>query len=320
MLQQLKRIKSSGIEKIDFSGDFDTLNPDENYWLEIKSDDRQTLVEYLGPLNLDERITIHIREPEISSRVHLVSGAVILNLPVSKTAELGEMDYLTVFVKDYLLITVINENNTTLDAIEDEILNNPFDVELSPYLVMYFMASEILQKDMEDASALRKRVNELTAQMEKDPEAVPLDEIIHCRTDVSQVSNIVEDQYYMLSFTPKLNWTNVKETENVINEMKHLFLGFDYLQRNLERQEDKLEGLHMQYQSILQEKGNKRLNILTIVQAIFVPLTLIAGIYGMNFINMPELNWTFSYFIVLGIMGLIILTELWWFKKRGWFD
>ena len=320
MLQQLKRIKSSGIEKIDFSGNFDELNPNEIYWLEIKSDDRQAVVEYLRPLNLDERITIHIREPEISSRVHLVSGAVILNLPVSKTAELGEMDYLTVFVKDYLLITVINENNTTLDAIEDEILNNPFDVELSPYLVMYFMASEILQKDMEDASALRKRVNELTAQMEKDPEAVPLDEIIHCRTDVSQVSNIVEDQYYMLSFTPKLNWTNVKETENVINEMKHLFLGFDYLQRNLERQEDKLEGLHMQYQSILQEKGNKRLNILTIVQAIFVPLTLIAGIYGMNFINMPELNWTFSYFIVLGIMGLIILTELWWFKKRGWFD
>jgi magnesium transporter len=320
MLQQLKRIKSSGIEKIDFSGNFDELNPNEIYWLEIKSDDRQAVVEYLRPLNLDERITIHIREPEISSRVHLVSGAVILNLPVSKTAELGEMDYLTVFVKDYLLITVINENNTTLDAIEDEILNNPFDVELSPYLVMYFMASEILQKDMEDASALRKRVNELTAQMEKDPEAVPLDEIIHCRTDVSQVSNIVEDQYYMLSFTPKLNWTNVKETENVMNEMKHLFLGFDYLQRNLERQEDKLEGLHMQYQSILQEKGNKRLNILTIVQAIFVPLTLIAGIYGMNFINMPELNWTFSYFIVLGIMGLIILTELWWFKKRGWFD
>jgi magnesium transporter len=71
---------------------------------------------------------------------------------------------------------------------------------------------------------------------------------------------------------------------------------------------------------MLQEKGNKRLNILTIVQAIFVPLTLIAGIYGMNFTNMPELNWTFSYFTVLGIMGLTILVELLWFKKRGWFD
>ena len=320
MLQKLKRIKSSGIEKIDFSGDFDTLNPDENYWLEIKSDDRQTLVEYLGPLNLDERIAIHIREPEISSRVHLVAGAAILNLPVLKTAELGEIDYLTVFAKDHLLLTVIGEENTILDEIEDEILNNPFDIELSLYLVMYFMASEILQNDMKNASALRKRVNMLNTQMEKDPETVPLDEIISCRTDVSQVSNIVEDQYYMLSFTPKLNWTNVKETENVINEMKHLFLGFDYLQRNLERQEDKLEGLHMQYQSMLQEKGNKRLNILTIIQAIFVPLTLIAGIYGMNFVKMPELQWPIGYFLIIGIMGLIILLELLWFRHKGWFD
>ena len=173
---------------------------------------------------------------------------------------------------------------------------------------------------MEDASVLRKRINVLTDKMENNPDAVPLDEIMHCKKEVSQVSNIVEDQYYMLSFTPRLDWTNVEENENIIREMKHLFRGFDYLQRNLERQEDKLEALHMQYQLMLQETGNKRLNILTIVQAIFVPLTLIAGIYGMNFSKMPELQWTFGYFLVLGIMGFIILIELWLFKKKGWFD
>jgi hypothetical protein len=77
MLQKLKKIKSSGLEKIDFSGNFDTLIPDENYWLEIKSDYRQTLVKFLAPLNLDERITIHFLEPAISSRVYLIAGAVI---------------------------------------------------------------------------------------------------------------------------------------------------------------------------------------------------------------------------------------------------
>jgi Mg2+ and Co2+ transporter CorA len=71
---------------------------------------------------------------------------------------------------------------------------------------------------------------------------------------------------------------------------------------------------------MLHEKGNKRLNTLTIVQAIFVPLTLIAGIYGMNFSRMPELNWPSGYFLILGFMGILVLFELWWFKKRGWFD
>jgi Mg2+ and Co2+ transporter CorA len=136
-------------------------------------------------------------------------------LPVLKPDESGEMDFLTIFLKENLFITVINENNSTLDAIEDEILNNPFINKLSTYMILYFLASEILHIDMEGASSLRMRINELTALMAEDPEAVPLEEIIHCRTDVSQVSNIVEDQYHLLSFTPKLNWTNVEEIENV---------------------------------------------------------------------------------------------------------
>jgi len=302
MIQQLRQIKSSGIEKIDFSGNFDELHPDQTYWLEIKSDDRLAVLENLNSLKLDKRVSTHIGEPGPSSRIHLVSQAVILNLPVSKTAELDQTDYLTIFTKDNLLMTIIGAENTTLDKLEDEILNNPFDFELSLHLVMYFMASEIIQKNMKDASILRKHINMLTDEMQNDPDAVPMDEIMQCKKEVSQISNIVDDQYHMLSFTPRLNWTNTVETENVVKEMKYLFRGFDYLKRNLERQEDKLEALHMQYQLMLQEKGNKRLNILTIVQAIFVPLTLIAGIYGMNFVKMPELQWSFGYFLVLGIM------------------
>ena len=320
MRQQLRQIKSSGIEKIDFSGNFEDLDPDEAYWLEIKSDDRLPVVEFLASLKLDERVLEHIGQSEFSSRVHVISGAVVLNLPVSKTSDFLQTDYLTIFAKDNLLVTIIDEENTTIDKVEEEIRNNPFAFELNLHLVLYYMASEILQKDMEDTSILRKRIDVLTDKMEDDPDTVPLDEIVHSRKEVSQVSNVVENQYHMLSFTPKLDWTNAKETEKIISEMKYLFRGFEYLKRTLERQEDKLGSLHNQYQLMLQEKGNKRLNILTIVQAIFVPLTLVAGIYGMNFVKMPELQWTFGYYLVLGFMGLIVLIELVWFKKKGWFD
>ena len=84
--------------------------------------------------------------------------------------------------------------------------------------------------------------------------------------------------------------------------------------------EEKIKELQIQYQLILQEKGNKRLNTLTIIQAIFVPLTLIAGIYGMNFLVMPELSWSSGYFIILGVMVFIAIAELWLFWRNGWFD
>jgi hypothetical protein len=87
MLQQLRQIKSSELKNLAFSGDFDTLISDATYWLEIKSDNRQVVAEFLGPLQLDERIILHIREPASSSRIHLFSGAAILNLPVSDTVQ-----------------------------------------------------------------------------------------------------------------------------------------------------------------------------------------------------------------------------------------
>jgi len=58
---------------------------------------------------------------------------------------------------------------------------------------------------------------------------------------------------------------------------------------------------------------------LTIVSTIFIPLTFIAGVYGMNFDNMPELHGKYSYFIVLAIMILIVIFMLAVFKWKGWF-
>jgi magnesium transporter len=59
--------------------------------------------------------------------------------------------------------------------------------------------------------------------------------------------------------------------------------------------------------------------LLTIFSVIFIPLTFIVGVYGMNFDNIPELHWRHGYFIVWGVMLLIAIGMLWYFKKRKWF-
>jgi magnesium transporter len=69
-----------------------------------------------------------------------------------------------------------------------------------------------------------------------------------------------------------------------------------------------------------QEKTNRRLNLLTILTAIFTPITLLAGIWGMNFETMPELKYPFAYPIALGLMALIGSGMYPYFRKYGWFD
>jgi magnesium transporter len=64
---------------------------------------------------------------------------------------------------------------------------------------------------------------------------------------------------------------------------------------------------------------NEIMKTLTIVSAIFIPLTFIAGVYGMNFRHMPELEYQNGYFAVIGIMALIVVGMIVYFKQRDWF-
>lgn len=65
---------------------------------------------------------------------------------------------------------------------------------------------------------------------------------------------------------------------------------------------------------------NQIIKTLTIVSTIFAPLTFIAGIYGMNFENMPELKWKYGYLYSLILMILIALFQAYFLWKRGWFQ
>ncbi|MFP3427827.1 CorA family divalent cation transporter, partial [Pseudoalteromonas sp. SIMBA_162] len=73
------------------------------------------------------------------------------------------------------------------------------------------------------------------------------------------------------------------------------------------------------YLSLNSHQTNNIMKLLTIITSIFAPLTFIAGIYGMNFENIPELKWKYGYFLSLTVMLMIGIAMLLYFKRRGWF-
>jgi len=70
------------------------------------------------------------------------------------------------------------------------------------------------------------------------------------------------------------------------------------------------------YLSISDQKNNEVVRLLTIFSAFFLPLTFIAGVYGMNFKFMPELNWGWGYFFSIGLMLLVVIVIYMWFRKK----
>ncbi|MBU6153744.1 MAG: hypothetical protein KGP28_05535, partial [Bdellovibrionales bacterium] len=95
----------------------------------------------------------------------------------------------------------------------------------------------------------------------------------------------------------------------------------DDLENTLQYSEDLVEGLNQLlsiHHSLESQRSNEVMKVLAIFSAFFFPLTLIAGIYGMNFKHMPELEWAWGY---PGSLGLMAFTSFWiwiWFKKKRW--
>jgi magnesium transporter len=92
------------------------------------------------------------------------------------------------------------------------------------------------------------------------------------------------------------------------------------LHENCEMLRNQCDAITQAYSVGISNRMNQVMKTLTILTSIFAPLTFIAGIYGMNFENMPELKWRMGYFIVLFVMLIVAMIQSYWLWKRGWFQ
>ena len=111
--------------------------------------------------------------------------------------------------------------------------------------------------------------------------------------------------------------TLISETANVY--FKDIYDHIIAIVDTVETSRDMLSGMLDIYLSSVSNKLNEVMKVLTIIATIFMPLTFLAGVYGMNFKYMPELEWRWGYFGVLGIMLVVALFMIYYFKRKKWF-
>lgn len=87
----------------------------------------------------------------------------------------------------------------------------------------------------------------------------------------------------------------------------------------VDSQMDRVTGLFQLHAAMVGASTNEVMRVLTIIATIFIPLTFVVGIYGMNFAHMPELQWQYGYPVVIGVMVLVAVGMVVYFKRRKWF-
>ena len=115
----------------------------------------------------------------------------------------------------------------------------------------------------------------------------------------------------------------IKEEYSQIQEHTTVFLRdvYDHIMRlidTIEISRELIASLHELYLSGISNRMNEVMKVLTIIATIFIPLTFIVGIYGMNFEYMPELHWRIGYYIVWFLMVTIVIGMIFYFRKKKW--
>ena len=121
-----------------------------------------------------------------------------------------------------------------------------------------------------------------------------------------------------------INKLQKEEETQIIQDSTHIYLKdlFDHVVQvcdTIDACREMLTSFIDFYMMLNSNAMNEVMKTLTIISTIFIPLTFIAGVYGMNFDNMPEIHWKYGYFVVLGSMMLLTTIMLSFFKRKGWF-
>ena len=170
---------------------------------------------------------------------------------------------------------------------------------------------EFLQKYEEKLAAMEDRIMSGKRERSDVPGA-----ILRARKELAKISSYY-GQLLNVSQTLTENYNGLLKDEECV--LFHLLSGrmARLTEHGKELREYALQIREM-YQVHIDMKQNHVLSFLTMVTVIFMPLTLIAGWYGMNFKNMPELNWNYGYQVCVAASVIIILIEIWYFNKNGW--
>lgn len=223
----------------------------------------------------------------------------------------GELD---AFLGADYLVTLHQEPSLAIDFAVEQAGRLETFARGGPDLMLARIAEWQGRRYLPIIEELDHRIEELeSSSMEGHPSVIG--EVQALRRDVSLLRRVVGPQREVLL-------TLSGEYSDLIDKRARLRFSSVYdhhyrLIETLDASRNMLGAVLDTYRSTVAERMNEVMKVLTVYAAILLPLSLLAGIYGMNFVNIPELEWRIGYFVLIGLMASIAIAQWVYFSRRG---
>lgn len=299
---------------------FSELETQKVYWLNFHGLHEVGLIEDIGKvLNLNRITTRQILDTTLRPKVDEYDHYVFFSVKSVLQDELEELkiEQLSFVLGKNYVVSFQEERGDHFDHIRNKMVENLGLIRRKGADFLAFqLLDAILDNYFETIEAINEDVRKLEKIVLKDPTQKSLIQLEHMK----QLAEMVKKS--LNPFKDSLKVITNRETVFIHKENVKYFqdLGSSCASaiEEIDSTIKSLEGLTNIYFSSLSQKMNETMKVLTTVATVFIPLTFIAGIYGMNFENMPELRYQNGYFMALGAMGVVFVSMLVYFKRKKW--
>lgn len=232
------------------------------------------------------------------------------------------VEQISFLIKDGVLISFQEKRSDFFTHIRERIRTHSGLVrEKKADYLLYILLDAIMENFYITLENEEDKVEELINLTKKSVDPIILEKIEKHRDNFNFLKRSIiplRDSLYDIKSVKDDNIFNAMESDT-FSFFSRLHQKSLELLEQIESDMGSLESASNFFFSAQTHKMNEIMKTLTIVSAIFIPLTFIVGVYGMNFENLPELKYQYGYHIVMGIMFLIVMGMIIYFKKRRWF-
>jgi magnesium transporter len=303
--------------------------PDGATWIDLEepTNEEEELVERCVKLNVPTQEELAEIEP--SSRLYERDGA--LYMTISALCGIADGDPTTTplgfVLADNRLVTVRYATPKPVRLFMEHVLREP-ELARDATTVMIRMLDAIIDRladELEGLGTELERISSHIFERKLEERRIPATRLTALLTRIGRAQTLLAKIRYsavstarMLSFLSGSSKLHEKGLEDVQHHVASLYTDVTSLSEHASFQSDNLTFLLDASLGLISIEQNAAMKLFSWAALIFLPPTLVAGVYGMNFHHMPELSWVFGYPFALVLIVASAVLPLWYFNRRGW--
>lgn len=315
--------KNLNIKKSTFSEDlkFD-LNLKFKHWITIDGIHNINLIKKVGvDFNIDSLILEDLLNSSQRPKLEIRSNFIFITLKAfyfSKNSNKKRDNEQVSFILFENILLTFKENSSSLfDNVINRLKNNSNLRTKSLGYLMYSLIDCIVDNYYPILEDLGEKIGEIEEKIIRNPEKKDFYEILSLKKELAKTKKSLLPLREIIS---KLKDADTREylQEDIEIYLKDLQDHITLVCENVEALVSSGNELLQLYHSTISTKLNEVMKVLTLISTIFIPITFLTGLYGMNFTYIPELSWHYGYFVLLIIMFIIFIFTIFYFKKKKW--